>query len=103
MKKIFAFTKADVYRQVSTRLDISLAQAEVATNAVLQTIVDAIANGERVAFHGLGRFEKVYRRSKAGSSPWTQERIQIPGHHTVKFTVSQQLKKRLNNDESDAA
>ena len=103
MKRIFAFTKVDVARQVSAKLDIPMTQAEAATNAVVQTIVDAVANGERVTFHGFGRFEKVYRYPRAGSSPWTQKRIEIPGHHTVKFTVSPNLKNRCNENEPDAA
>ena len=58
--------KSDLTARVATKLGGSRAQGEAALNAVLVSIQDALAKGDRVVLTGFGSFS--IRQVKAGRS-----------------------------------
>lgn len=59
--------------------------ANIVLNGLLDSIMDLVANGEKVSFVGFGSFEARTRAPRAGRNPQTGEPIQIPAHTVPVF------------------
>ena len=88
--------KSDLTGRVATKLNGSRAQGEAALNAVLISIQEALASGDRVVLTGFGSFSirqvkarrvKPIRGGKAGNL------ITVPAHKRVGFTAGADLNK----------
>ena len=67
-------------------------EAEKALDAVLDSIVKAVAAGEKVSISGFGTFESRERSARQGRNPQTGETIEIPAGHSVKISAGSKLK-----------
>jgi DNA-binding protein HU-beta len=87
--------KADLTSRVATRLDVSTAQGEAALNAVLGSIQDSLAAGDKVVLTGFGSFEvrqvkaRRVRPIRGGQGGGL---ITVPAHKRVGFTAGTNLK-----------
>ena len=88
--------KSDMTARVAAKLDVSRAQGEAALNAVLDSVQEALAAGDRVVLTGFGSFEvrqvrarrvRPIRGGQAGSL------ITVPAHQRVGFTAGAELSK----------
>jgi DNA-binding protein HU-beta len=86
--------KSDLTARVASKLSGSRAQGEAALNAVLDSIQEALATGDRVVLTGFGSFEvrqvkarrvRPIRGGQAGSL------ITVPAHKRVGFTAGANL------------
>lgn len=86
--------KNDMSARVAAKLGVSRSQGDEALNAVLDSIQEALANGDRVVLTGFGSFEsrqvkerqvRVLRGREAG------EKITIPAHKRVGFKPGSDL------------
>ncbi|MBQ7284307.1 MAG: HU family DNA-binding protein [Oscillospiraceae bacterium] len=50
-------TKADLINNVAEKANITKKDADMVVNAVIASITDALANGEKVDITGFGNFE----------------------------------------------
>ena len=66
--------------------------ASDAVEAVLDTIVSSLTNGDDVNFTGFGKFSVNERGPRQGVNPRTGERITIPGGKVPKFSAGAGLK-----------
>ena len=88
--------KSDLAARVATSLGGSRAQGESALNAVLGSIQDAIASGDRVVLTGFGSFsvrEVKARRVKPIRGGRAGKLITVPAHRRVGFTAGADLNK----------
>ena len=88
--------KSDISRDVARKLGGTHSQGEDALNAVLKSIQEALAAGDRVVLTGFGSFElrdvkarkvRPIRGSKAG------DLIEVPAHKRVGFSAGAELSK----------
>ena len=88
--------KSDMAALVAAKLGGSKAQGEAALNAVLDSIQEALAGGNRVVLTGFGSYEvrqvkarrvRPIRGGQAGSL------ITVPAHKRVGFTAGAELSK----------
>lgn len=70
-------------------------QAQLAVDAVFDTIVKALSKGEEVAIAGFGVFRVAKRAARTGINPKTGEKIQIPASTKPKFRASKLLKEAV--------
>jgi DNA-binding protein HU-beta len=63
-----------------------------AVEAILQTIMSSLSEGEDVNFTGFGKFSVNERGPRQGVNPRTGERITIPGGKVPKFSAGAGLK-----------
>jgi DNA-binding protein HU-beta len=63
-----------------------------AVEAILQTIMSSLSDGEDVNFTGFGKFSVNERGPRQGVNPRTGERITIPGGKVPKFSAGAGLK-----------
>jgi DNA-binding protein HU-beta len=89
-------TKAEFLDQLANdeRLGSKKAASD-AVDAVLETIVGALSNGEEVAFTGFGKFHVAERGPRQGVNPRTGERITIPGGKVPRFSAGSALKSQV--------
>lgn len=65
--------------------------AEIIQN-VIETIMGAVASGEKVTFTGFGSFEAVNRAERNGVNPSNGEKIVIPAKKIPKFKAGKYFK-----------
>ncbi|MBD3324556.1 integration host factor subunit beta [candidate division KSB3 bacterium] len=90
-------TKADIVEKAAASVDIPKRKGEVIVNTVLQCIVDALANGERVDLRGFGSFRVSARNDRTGRNPRTGEFIEIPAKKVPLFRAGKEFRRRVNN------
>src|SRR4051794_23933924 len=66
--------------------------AENAVDAVFDTILRAVAQGEKVALTGFGVFERVDRAARTGRNPRTGETVKVKKTSVPKFRPGTQFK-----------
>ena len=90
-------TKADLVEALANKLGINRNDAEKTVNIVLDDIVHALKQGERVNISGFGTFSVSNREARTGRNPKTGEAIEISASRSAKFKPGKQLKDSLND------
>lgn len=88
--------KNELIESVVNSTDLKKKDAEAAVNAVLETITDALAEGDKVTLIGFGTFEVRERKARKGRNPATGEEIDIPASKSPAFKAGKALKDRVN-------
>ena len=76
--------KRDLIDAISGRLGDKKTATE-AVNAVLDTIQDTVAKGDKVSITGFGVFEKTVRPARTARNPATGAAIKVPKSSVPKF------------------
>jgi integration host factor subunit beta len=69
---------------------------ETIVNTVLNTITDALKNGDRVELRGFGAFSAKQRRARTGRNPRTGEQVSVDQKIAPAFKTGKELRLRLN-------
>lgn len=88
--------KSDIASRVSTKLKSKNADGDEALNAVLSSIQEALANGDRVVLTGFGSFELrdvKARKVRPIRGAQSGELTEVPAHKRVGFSPGTELKK----------
>ncbi|MGB3989199.1 MAG: HU family DNA-binding protein, partial [Acetivibrionales bacterium] len=80
----------------SEKSDITKAEAEKALNAFIESIEEALANGDKVQLIGFGTFEVRERPARKGRNPQTNEEIMIEASKAPVFKAGKALKEIVN-------
>ena len=89
-------TKAELIEGLANKLPLNKAEAERAVNIVLDDIIAALKQGQRVNVSGFGTFSVSTRQARTGRNPKTGETIEIAASRSAKFKPGKQLKDSLN-------
>ena len=89
--------KRDLIDAISERMGDKKSATE-AVNAVLDTIQDAVAKGDKVAITGFGVFEKSERPARTARNPATGATIQVPKSSVPKFRPGADFKALVNGE-----
>lgn len=84
--------KTEVIAIVAEKANLSKKVTEEALDALLETIQETLAEGEKVVLSGFGTFEVRNRVARTGRNPRTGEDISIPGQKTPAFKAGKVLK-----------
>ena len=85
-------TKTELISAVADKADFTKKNAETAVNAIISTITDALASGEKVSIVGFGTFERRERKERTGVNPRTKEQITIPASKVPAFKAGKAFK-----------
>ena len=89
--------RAELTDAIRDRLGVDKRAAETAVDAVFDTILRAVAQGEKVALSGFGVFEKVDRAARTGRNPRTGETVHVRPKRLAFFKVGKELRERVNS------
>ncbi|PFJ30571.1 HU family DNA-binding protein [Bacillus cereus] len=84
--------KTELIKNVAEQTELSQKDASTATQAVLDTITEALMNGEKVQLIGFGTFEVRERAARTGRNPQTGEEMQIAASKVPAFKAGKELK-----------
>lgn len=87
--------KAELIASVAEKSELTKKDAEKAVTAILETIGDALAEGDKVQLVGFGTFEIRERAARKGRNPQTGEEIQIAAAKVPVFKAGKQLRERV--------
>ncbi|HOA56200.1 MAG: HU family DNA-binding protein [Acetivibrionales bacterium] len=88
--------KSELISSISEKSDITKAEAEKALNAFIESIEEALANGDKVQLIGFGTFEVRERPARKGRNPQTNEEIMIEASKAPVFKAGKALKEIVN-------
>lgn len=88
--------KSELVSKMASRSNLSAACARRALDAMLESIQEALAEGDRVQLVGFGTFKVTEHNSREGRNPKTGEVIQIPASKTPSFSAGAELKNAVN-------
>lgn len=88
--------KAELIDAVAAAANLSKKDAGAAVDAVIDSIVGAVAKGDKVSVTGFGIFEKSERSARTGRNPQTGEPVQIKATSVPKFRAGAEFKKRVS-------
>lgn len=88
--------KAELVSAVAEKSGMAKKDAEKAVTAVLASIEEALASGDKVQLVGFGTFEVRHRAARTGRNPQTGEEIQIAASRVPAFRAGKALKEAIN-------
>lgn len=89
--------KADLVAAVADKTNFTKKDAELAINAVLETVEESLVKGEKVQLIGFGTFETRERKARQGRNPRKpEETIDIPASKAPVFKAGKALKDAVN-------
>lgn len=84
--------KVELIAAVAEKAELSKKDAEKAVAAVLASIEEAVAGGDKVQLVGFGTFEVRAREARVGRNPRTKESITIPASKQPVFKAGKAFK-----------
>ena len=84
--------KSELIAAVAAKADLSKKDAQAAVKAVIDSVSEALADGDKVALVGFGTFEVKTRAARTGKNPRTGEAIEIPAAKVPSFKAGAALK-----------
>ena len=88
--------KTELIAAVAEKAELSKKDAEKAVNALLDTVVEEVAKGEKIQLVGFGTFERRERNEREGCNPQTGAKIPIPASMVPAFKVGKAFKDAVN-------
>ena len=84
--------KVELIAQIAEKSGLPKKDAEKALAATVDTITEAVSNGDKVQLVGFGSFEVKQREARVGRNPKTKEAIEIPAARVPVFKAGRALK-----------
>ncbi len=88
--------KAELISSMSEKGDLTKVEAEKALNAFVESVEEALVNGDKVQLVGFGSFEVRERAARKGRNPQTKEEITIEASKAPVFKAGKSLKDMVN-------
>ncbi|MCH5297632.1 MAG: HU family DNA-binding protein [Ruminococcus sp.] len=88
--------KTELIAAVAEKSGISKKDAEKAVTAVIDTIIEAVAAGDKIQLTGFGTFEQRTRNARTGCDPRTGNKIEIPASKVPAFKAGKGFKDIVN-------
>ncbi len=84
--------KTELIAVVAERAEVTKKEAELVLQALVDTVSETLATGEKVVITGFGTFEVRDRVARKGRDPRTGKVIKIPAQKTPAFRAGKGLK-----------
>jgi len=92
-------TKADLIEEVSRVVEFTRKESEVIVEAIFDSVVKSLRDGDKIEIRGFGSFRTRQRQSRIGRNPKTGARVDVPAKRIPYFKPSKELKDLVNQDE----
>ena len=91
-------TRVQLVDKLAFRMNITKKDAETYLTAFLDSIMDALGNGERVIVQGFGSFKINELKARTAKKPLTGELIKLPLRRRLRFHAGKELREKVNQD-----
>ncbi len=89
-------TKQEIVSRVSQATGLTKLETEAVMNGIMSTIIDALAENDRVELRGFGTFSVKHRQPKMARNPGTGAQISLPERYVPTFKPSIRMKTEVN-------
>ncbi len=88
--------KTELIAAIADQSGLSKKDAEKALSATIDTIINAVAQGDKIQLTGFGTFEQRQRNARTGCDPRTGNTIEIPASKVPAFKAGKAFKDIVN-------
>tara|TARA_X000001036_G_scaffold430582_1_gene463484 strand:- start:113 stop:406 length:294 start_codon:yes stop_codon:yes gene_type:complete len=94
-----AIVKSKLLKQLSNNYPNFLKKdLEKFSNIILKEIKETLARGERVELRGFGVFSTTIQKASIRRNPKTGEKVHVTKKKVIKWKMSKDMFKKLNNE-----
>ena len=87
--------KGELVDRIAQKATVTKKQADSVLSAAIETIMEAVSEGEKVTLVGFGSFESRHRKEREGRNPKTGEKMLIPETEVPAFSAGKLFKDRV--------
>ena len=87
--------KTELVAAVAAKTKLTKKDAEKAVSAVIETLTETLAAGQKVQLVGFGTFETREREARIAKNPRTGETVEAPASRIPAFKAGQALKTKV--------
>lgn len=88
--------KAELSSSIAEKSGLSQADAKAALDALIESVTEGLADGDRISLVGFGSWSVEQRDARTGRNPRTGEAIQIAAKKVIKFKAGAALNSAVN-------
>ena len=88
--------QTELIQQMADEANLTKTQTQDAVRALLKTIMQVVAQGDKVTLVGFGSFEPRVRSAREGKNPKTGEILQIPAAKVPSFSAGKTFRDAVN-------
>ena len=94
-----AIVKSDLIKQIKKSYPNFLTRDLIkVVDIIIKEIKDSLNRNENVELRGFGTFKTSIQKESIRRNPRTQEKVSVPKKTTIKWKMSKDLFKKLNNE-----
>lgn len=89
-------TKAEIISILAEGTGLTRTETAAVIDGLIATMRYTLKKEETVEIRGIGSFKVIQRKARQVRNPNSGQLLEVPSHKTLKFKVSSDLKKYLN-------
>ncbi len=90
-------TKSELIALLASRYpQLALRDMDFAVKTVLESMTEALANGQRIEIRGFGSFSLSTRSPRVGRNPKSGEKVMVPAKQVPHFKAGKELRERVD-------
>ena len=89
-------TKADIAQKLAQATGLSQADTTAVIEGFIESVCQALTEGEHIEIRGFGTFKVVERAPRTGRNPRAGTSVSIPSRKAPTFKPSREIKARIN-------
>lgn len=87
--------KGELVDRIAQRATVTKKQADAVLSAAIETIMEAVSEGDKVTLVGFGSFERRHRKEREGRNPKTGDKMVIPETEVPAFSAGKLFKDKV--------
>lgn len=87
--------KGELVDVVAEKAAVTKKQADAVISAIVEAIMEAVSDGDKVTLVGFGSFESRDRKAREGRNPKTGEKMEIPATKVPAFSAGKVFKEKV--------
>ena len=88
-------TKADIVDRIADATGLTKLETEAVVDGFMHTVLESVADGERIELRGFGTFRAVERAPRTARNPRTDEPVPVPRRMAPVFKPAQEFRRRV--------
>lgn len=93
--------KGELVDKIAQKASVTKKQADAVLTAAIDTIMEAVAQKDKVTLVGFGSFESRERKEREGRNPKTNEKMVIPATIVPAFSAGKLFKEMVAGKDKD--
>jgi len=92
-------TKSELIERITEKHpEMSSKDIELAVKTILDTMSQALSQGDRIEIRGFGSFSLHFRNPRVGRNPKTGESVHLKGKYVPHFKPGKELREQVNHE-----